>query len=258
MSENIHATAIIEEGAQLGKNTSIGAYAYIGKDVSLGENSIVHHHAIVDGNTTTGSDNEFHPYSYIGGKTQDTKFTGGNPGLIIGDKNIFREFSTVHCATNDKEVTTIGSENLFLSYTHIAHDCIVGNHIIMSNNATLAGHVEVEDHVSIGGFTAIHQFCRLGYFSFLGGCAKVVQDIPPYMIGDGNPAEVKSINKVGMQRNNFTEDDINNARKIFKILYREGYNRTQALEKLNESDLANFKVAKQVIDFINRSDRGLA
>ncbi len=258
MAAFIHPTAIIEKGAQLDTSVSVGPYAYIGPKVRIGPSTVVHHHATVEGNSSLGRECEIFPYALIGGKSQDLKFAGGHPPLKIGDRNIFREFCTVHAATTEAGCTIVGHDNFFLAYAHIAHECTVGNHVVMSNNATLAGHVEIEDHVIIGGLTAIHQFSRIGRHAFLGGCAKVVQDVPPFMIADGNPAKVRAVNKIGMERNGYSEEDVRQARSVFKWLYRSGLNRTQALQKLSSEEEADSAIVKKIIEFIQTSQRGLA
>lgn len=255
----IHPTAIIEDGAKIADNVAIGAYAYIGAEVSIGAGTIVEHHATVDGFTTMGEDNQIFPYAFIGGKTHDLKFTGGKPGLKIGSRNVFREYSTVHLATNDAEFTILGDDNVILAYSHVAHDCIIGNHLVMSSHAALGGHVLVGNHCNIGWGVGLHQFCRIGDHAMAGACSKVVQDIPPYMIADGNPAEVRTINKVGLERNGFTSEDIELVRSIYKTLYREGLNRSQAREKLGENPKATEPTLKLVIDFLEQGGkRGIA
>jgi UDP-N-acetylglucosamine acyltransferase len=258
MASNLHPTAIIEPGAQLGENVEIGAYAFVGSGVTLGAGSRLHHHASVEGNTTLGEQCEIFPYACIGGKTQDLKFKGGNPGLRIGNRNVFREYVSVHCATNDGDFTRIGSNNVLLASCHVAHDCVLGNHIIMSNGAVLAGHVIVHDQVVIGGYGGIHQFCRLGSFSMLSACAKLVHDLPPFFIADGTPAEVRSINRVGLERGGFSPPQLERVKQIYRILYREGLNRSQALEKLaNHADAASAEF-ERVLSFARTSERGLA
>ena len=258
MAADIHPTAIVDEKARLEDGVTIGAYAFIGPKVCLGAGTVVHHHATVEGNTRLGKENEIFPYAFVGGKTQDLKFTGGEPGLEIGDHNVFREYCTDHTATEDENSTVIGSHNNFMAYCHVAHNCILGDHIIMSNNATLAGHVTLGDHCIIGGLTAIHQFCRIGLYAMLGGCAKVVQDVPPYMICDGNPAKTRAINKTGLERAGYSEDEITLIRQAYKTLYREGLNRSQALEKLKQNNSADTPILRRLIDFIQNSQRGLA
>jgi UDP-N-acetylglucosamine acyltransferase len=258
MAAKIHPTAIVEAGAQIGASVEIGAYAFVGAGVTLGAGSRLHHHASVEGNTIIGEGCELFPYACIGGKTQDLKYKGGNPGLRIGDRNVFREYVTVHCATNDGNVTRIGSDNVLLATCHVAHDCVLGNHIVMSNGAVLAGHVLVEDHVVIGGYGGIHQFCRLGAFAMLSATAKLVHDLPPFLIADGTPAEVRAVNKVGLERNGFTAPQLERVKQIHRILYRDGLNRSQALEKLAAHADAASAEFQRVLTFARQSERGLA
>jgi UDP-N-acetylglucosamine acyltransferase len=257
MATSIHPTAIIEPGAQLGAGVTVGAYANIGGEVVLGTGTRVHHHATVEGRTVMGADCEVFPYACIGGKTQDLKFRGGHPGLRIGDRNVFREYVSVHEATNDGDFTVIGSDNLLLAYTHIAHDCILGNRIIASNYAGLAGHVVVEDCVVIGAFGGVHQFCRIGAYAMLGACSKLVQDIPPFGIAEGSPATLRTYNKIGLERSGFTPGQLERVKQIHRILYRDGLNRSQALEKLSAHEQAGSAEFKRVIDFAKSSERGL-
>lgn len=254
---DIHPTAVVEPGAELGEGVRIEAYAYIGAQVRLGEGTVVRHHATVEGNTWMGARNTVFPYAFVGGKTQDLKFRGGNPGLRIGDGNTFREFCTVHCATADGDFTTVGSHNHFLSYTHIAHDCEVGSHIIISNNGTLGGHVRVGNHVVMGGLSAIHQFCRVGDFAMIGGVAKVVQDVAPYIIADGNPARSRAYNKVGLERNGFTVEQLGMVRTIYKTFFRGGLNHKQACEKLHELPIAADPIVQRFTGFVEASERGI-
>ena len=257
MAASIHPTAIIEPGAELGADVQIGAYAFVGTGVQLGAGTQLHHHASVEGRTRLGTKCELFPYACIGGKTQDLKYKGGRPGLRIGERNVFREYVTVHAATFDDEFTVIGSDNTILAYSHIAHDCIVGDHCVMSNGTMLAGHVIVEDHVIIGGYGGVHQFCRLGAYAMLSATAKLVQDLPPFFIADGTPAIVRAYNKVGLERNGHTPEQLDRVKQIFRILYRDGLNRTQALEKLAAHPEATSAEFQRVIAFAAKSTRGL-
>src|SRR4051812_24717854 len=189
MSADIHPTAVVEAGAQLGAQVRIGAFAFVGAGVVIGEGTRLHHHASVEGNTTVGTACEVFPYACLGGKTQDLKYKGGQPGVRIGDRNVFREYVTVHAATNDGEFTVIGNGNTILAYSHVAHDCQLGSNIIASNSVGIAGHVIVDDHVVLGAVSGIHQFCRIGAYAMVSAYAKVVQDVPPFVIADGAPAE---------------------------------------------------------------------
>jgi UDP-N-acetylglucosamine acyltransferase len=227
----IHPTAIIHPGAQHGANCEIGPYCVIGEHVVLGEGCRLHSHVVIDGHTTLGGENEIFPFASIGLKTQDLKWKGGTPRTEIGDHNTFREYVTINSATGDGEVTRVGSHNHILAYSHIAHNVTLGNQVIMSNVATLAGHVLVEDHAVIGGLAAIHQFCRIGKMAIIGGCSKVVQDVPPYMMADGNPAQTRTINKVGLERNNISEEAQAALKNAYKILFREGLTISNALTR---------------------------
>ena len=258
MGVTIHPTAIVEATAELADGVEVGALAYVGHGVRLGAGTKIHHHGSVEGKTSLGLACEVFPYACIGAKTQDLKYKGGNPGVRIGDRNVFREYVSVHAATNDGDFTVIGSDNLLLAYTHVAHECVLGNHIIMSNYAGLAGHVQVEDHVIIAGYGGVHQFCRVGKHAMVGACAKVVQDVPPYFIIDGAPATVRTINKVGLERSGYTPEQMNAIRQIFRILYRDGLNRSQALELLASHELAGTAEFRHMLEFAQKSERGLA
>ncbi len=252
----IHPTAIIEEGAELAESVQIGAYAYIGPQVKIGDGTVIQHHATVEGLTEMGENNEVFPYALIGGKTHDLKHKGGQPGLRIGHRNVFREYSTVHLATRADEYTSVGDDNVILAYSHVAHDCVVGNHLVMSSHAALGGHVVLGNHVNIGWGVGVHQFCRIGDHAMAGACSKVVQDIPPFMIADGNPASVRTINKVGLERRGFSPEGIELVRFIYKTLYREGLNRSQALERLQVHPQADAPAIRLVLEFAAASSRG--
>lgn len=258
MAAQVHPTAIVEPGAQLGADVEIGAYAFVGAAVTLGPGTRLHHHASVEGNTVLGAQCEVFPYACIGGKTQDLKFKGGNPGLRVGDRNVFREYVTLHAATNDGDLTRVGSDNVLLAACHVAHDCVLGDHIVMSNGAVLAGHVVVEDHVVVGGYGGVHQFCRLGAYAMLSATAKLVHDLPPFFIADGTPAEIRAINKVGLERNGFTPEQVDRVKLIHRTLYRDGLNRSQALEKLAAHPQAASAEFQRVLGFARQSERGLA
>ncbi len=255
-TSSIHPSAIIEDGAELAEGVTVGAYAYIGAQVKLGRGTLVHHHAVVEGRTSMGSDCEVFPYACIGLRTQDLKYRGGAPGLRIGARNVFREFCSVHLATGDGGFTEIGNDNHFLAYAHVAHDCRVGDHVILSNNATLAGHVEVGDYAVFGGLSGAHQFCRIGRGAMIGGCSKVIQDVPPYLIADGNPARIRSVNKVGLERRGFSPEQIERIKQAYQFLYRKGLNRSQALEAMREDGLDRHPETAAFFAFAESSDRG--
>ncbi len=252
----IHSTAIIHPKAEVASSCDIGPYCVIGENVVLGDDCKLHSHVVIDGHTRLGQGNEIFPFAAVGMKTQDLKYKGGHPRLEIGDHNVFREGVTVHCGTNDGEATVIGSNNLFIIQAHVAHDCILGSHIIMSGFAGLAGHVIVEDHAILGGYVAVHQFCRIGKFSMLGGCSKIVQDVPPFMIVDGNPGETRTVNKVGLERAGISEAAQTALRAAYKILFREGLIISNALAKI-ESELPPLPEVNHLVQFIRASQRGI-
>jgi len=256
-SERIHPTAVVDARAQIGAGCEIGPYCIVGSNVKLGEGNRLHAHVVLDGLTTIGPRCEFFPFVCIGLKTQDLKWKGGSCFLEIGSDNVFREHVTVHTATSDGGVTRIGSHSNFLAYSHIAHDCRVGNHVIFSNNGTLAGHVTVEDHAIIGGLAAVHQFCRIGVMAIIGGCAKVVQDVPPYMIADGNPAVTRSVNKVGLERNGVSAEVQKALRDAYKIVFRSGLTVGNALDKVR-AEVPPSKEIDHFINFCSTSERGIA
>ena len=253
----IHPTAIVHPEAKLGANCIIGPYCVIGEHVELGEACKLHAHVVIDGHTRLGKSNEVYPFASLGLKTQDLKWTGGVTRVEIGDHNTFREGVTIHSATEDGGVTRIGSNNNLLAYSHVAHDCVVGNHVVMSNVAALAGHVVMEDNVIIGGLTAVHQFCRIGKLAMVGGCSRVLQDIPPYMLAEGSPAAPRTVNKVGLERNGVSEEAQVALRQAYKILHRAGLTVSNALERI-EKEISPLPEVQHFINFVRASERGVA
>jgi UDP-N-acetylglucosamine acyltransferase len=252
----IHPSAIIHPQAQIGAGCEIGPFCVIGEHVILGAGCRLHSHVVIDGHTRLGTGNEIFPFASIGLKTQDLKWQGGITRTEIGNHNTLREYVTVHSATSDGNTTRIGDNNHVLAYSHIAHDCVLGSHIIMSNCATLAGHVTVEDYAVIS-ISAIHQFCRIGKLSMIGGCSKVVQDVPPYMIADGNPAETRTINKVGLDRHGVSDDAQNALKQAYKILFRSGLSIPNALTRI-EQELAPLPEVQHLVQFVRASERGIS
>ncbi|MBI3414460.1 MAG: acyl-ACP--UDP-N-acetylglucosamine O-acyltransferase [Verrucomicrobia bacterium] len=253
----IHPTAVIDPGAQIGADCFVGPYCVLGKHVVLGSGCRLHSHVVIDGHTRLGQRNEIFPFASIGLKTQDLKWHGGVTWTEIGDENTFREYVTIHSATGDGEVTTVGSHNHILAYCHLAHNVTLGNHIIMSNVATLAGHVRVEDRAVIGGLAAVHQFCRVGKMALIGGCSKVVQDVPPFMLADGNPVETRTINRVGLERNGVSEKAQTALKQAYKILFREGLTIPNALTKI-EAELPPLDEVQHLVKFVRQSERGIS
>lgn len=252
-----HPTAVIHPASQISPTCEIGPYCVIGEHVVLGEGCRLHSHVVIDGYTRLGRENVIFPFASIGLKTQDLKWKGGVTRTQIGDRNTFREYVTVNSATSDGETTVIGSENHLLAYSHVAHNVTLGNHVIMSNVATLAGHVVVEDYAVIGGLAAVHQFCRIGKMSIIGGCSKVVQDVPPFMLADGNPAETRTVNKVGLERNGISDEAQAALKQAYKILFREGLTISNALERI-EAELPPLPEIKHLVQFTRTSGRGIS
>ncbi len=256
MSGKIHPTAVVDPRAQLGADCEIGPYCVVGPGVELGPECWLQHHVSLNGPSKIGRGNRFFAFTSIGQQTQDLKYVGEPTHLEVGDGNCFREFVTVHRGTAPGSATRIGSGGNFLAYTHIAHDCTVGDGVIFSNNGTLAGHVEVGDFAIIGGLTAVHQFCRIGRYALTGGCSKIVQDVPPFMIADGNPAKVRSFNKVGLERNGFSEDATRCVKEAYRLIYRSELNLQQAVDQIRV-DLPDSPEIQQIVAFVTSSPRGI-
>jgi UDP-N-acetylglucosamine acyltransferase len=252
----IHPTAIVDPKAELGAGTEVGPYCVIDAEVRLGQNCWLQHHATLCGPMQAGARNRFYAYCSIGQQTQDLKYKGEPTFLEIGNDNCFREFATVNRSTSAEGKTRVGNGGNFLAYAHIGHDCTVGDSVIFSNNGTLAGHVQIGDHAVIGGLTAIHQFCRMGRFAITGGCSKIVQDIPPFMIADGNPAEIRGINLIGLERNNFAPENVKAIKEAFRLIYRSKLNTRQAVQAIREQLPANDEI-QQIIEFIEQTERGI-
>ncbi|MBV9488434.1 MAG: acyl-ACP--UDP-N-acetylglucosamine O-acyltransferase [Verrucomicrobia bacterium] len=253
---NIHPTAIVHPDARVGKGVTIGPYCVIEGDVEIGEGCWLQHHVTLCGPTKVGPRNRFHAYASIGQQTQDLKYAGEPTYLEIGEQNCFREFVTVNRATAAGGVTRIGSFGNFLAYAHIAHDCQVADRVIFSNNGTLAGHVRVDDYAVLGGLTAVHQFCRIGQHAITGGCSKIVQDVPPFMIADGNPASIRGVNQIGLERSGIPPETIRVLKEAYRILYRSNLNTKQALAELR-AGLDQLAEVRCLIEFIEGSERGI-
>lgn len=254
----IHPSAVIEPGAKLGAGVRVGAFSYIGNDVEVGDNTEFGPHCVVHGPTRIGRNNRFYAQSAIGGDPQDKKFSGERTELVIGDGNVFREFVTVNRGTgNGGGITRIGDDNWLLAYTHVAHDCAIGNHCVFSNNSTLAGHVTIGDHVIMSGFSGIHQFCRIGAHAFIGMGALVNGDVPPFLMvaqeGYGRP---RGINSEGLKRRGFDADRISAIKRAYRTLYVSGASLEEARVKLEEQ-AASSQDVRALLDFIGTGDRHL-
>ncbi len=257
MSEtDIHPTAIVDPGARLGAGVKVGPYCVIGPDVEVGDGCRLQNHVTLAGPASIGANNVFYPCASIGQQTQDLKYKGEPTYLSVGDGNTFREFVTIHRGTAPGSYTRIGNLGNYLAYSHVAHDCTVGDGVIFSNNGTIAGHVTVEDYAIIGGLTAVHQYCRIGRHAITGGCSKIVQDVPPFMIADGNPALVRGINQVGLERHGFEAGNVKALRNAYRLLYRSEFNVKQAVEEIRAT-LWGTPEIEQLVVFIEESARGI-
>ena len=254
---NIHKTAVISPGAELADDVSVGPYAIINDNVKIGAGTKLEAHCIIDSYTTIGRDCHVFYGAVIGSITQDKKFEGKKSFLEIGDNNIIREYVTINRGTEENSRTRIGNDNLLMAYTHIAHDCQIGNGVIIANCGTLAGHVAVEDKVIIGGLAGTHQFVRIGELSIIGGCSKVVQDIVPYSMSDGHPAKIYGVNSIGLERADLPDEARESLKKAFKILFSMKLNTKSALSKI-EKELPPSKEISKLVNFIKSSERGIA
>lgn len=257
MLPEIHPTAIVHPRAVLGPGIRIGAYSVIGEDVRLGAGTEVGHHVVLEGTVVIGDRCRVGHGAVIGSPPQDLKYRQGTPsGVRIGNDTVIREYVTVHRSTQEHGWTLIGDENLIMASSHIAHDCRLGNHIIVINYAGLTGHVEVEDFAIIGGLTGIHPFTRVGAYGYVGGCAKVVQDVPPCMIADGNPATVRSVNVIGLRRNGIGPEIRQAIQRAFRILYRSGLPPKSALERVR-AEVPSSSLINHLVEFVENSRRGI-
>jgi len=253
----IHEQAIIEPGAIIGKNVKIGPWTYVGSNVVIGDDCEILSHVVIKGPTRIGKNNRIFQFASIGEECQDLKYNGEPTELIIGDNNMFRECCTIHRGTiQDNSRTQIGNNNLFMAYTHVAHDCVVGDHCILANNASIAGHVHVGDHAILGGMSGVHQFCHIGAHSFVAANALVLKDVPPYVMASGHPAKPFGLNTEGLTRRGFDKTVILNIKRSYKSIYRKGLTVDEALIEVNNYSEGMPQV-KVFADFIENSSRGI-
>ncbi len=253
----IHATAIIDPSASLGKNVSVGAYSVIGPDVVIGDDCDIRSHVVINGPSTIGCNNTIYQFASVGEECQDKKYAGEKTKLVMGDNNIVREGCTIHRGTmQDEGVTSIGSDNLFMAYVHVAHDCRIGSHGIFANTTTLAGHVHVDDWVILGGGTMVHQFCKIGAHAMSAGGSIVLRDIPSFVMASGQSASAHGLNSEGLKRRGFSPESLRLLKSAYRTLYRKGLKLTEALDALREMDDID-GVLEMFIESIERSDRGL-
>ena len=254
----IHPTAIIDDSAILAADVQVGPYCIIGPHVTIGAGTKLHSHVVVGGYTRIGEHNEIFQFASIGEVCQDLKYHGEETWLEIGDHNTIREHCSLHRGTvQDQGLTKIGSHNLLMVNTHIAHDCVVGNHNIMANNVGVAGHVHVGDHVILGGNSGIHQFCKIGSYSMVGAASLIVKDVPAYVMASGNPAHAFAMNFEGMRRKGWSKEVIQALREAFKLVYKAGLTKEQALERIRADLLPQYAEIGLFVDSIEQSERGI-
>ncbi len=261
MSALIHPTALIDPNAQLHPSVSVGAYSIVGPDVSIGAHTIIGPHCVIDGHTTIGEGNHFYRFCSVGGIPQDKKYAGEPTRLEIGDRNMVREYVTINTGTvQDVGVTRLGSDNWVMAYVHIAHDCQVGHHTILANGVQMGGHVHIGDWAIVGGLAAVHQFGKIGAHSMTGGQSALHMDIPPYVMGSGNPCVPVGINVEGLKRRGFSAESIGALRDAYKLIYRRGLSLSDACAEIRarqQNEPAVADALQPLLDFIEASTRGI-
>ncbi len=253
---HIHSTAIIAKGAMLDQDVEVGPYCTIGDKVKIGAGTKIGSFCVIENDVTIGRECKIFTGACIGGIPQDLKYAGAPSRVVIGDNNVIREYVTINLATTEEAKTVIGSHNLIMAYSHVAHDCLIGNHCIIANSGTLAGHVTIEDRVVVGGLVAIHQFVRIGTLAIIGGCSKVVTDIPPYSTCDGHPARFYGLNLVGLKRAGVPTESVHELKTAYRIFFQSGLNKKHALEEMKKI-LRATQETNHLISFISSSTRGI-
>lgn len=257
MGVEIHPSAVVSPKAEIADGVKIGPYSIISDKVAVGSDTIIDSHVVIDGNTQIGERNRIYPFVSIGSPPQDIGYQGEETRVIIGDENIVREFVTINRATTKQErVTRVGNKNYLMAYAHIAHDCNLGNSIIMSNAATLGGHIEIGDYAIIGGLVAVHQFVRIGTYAFVGGKSALIKDIPPFMMAAGDRAKLYGLNQIGLRRQGFPQEKIDGLKKAYKIIWRDRLLFSEALERVR-TEIAPFEELEILLEFLGNSKRGV-
>ncbi len=253
----INSHAVVDPKAKIASNVTIGAFSIVGPDVQIESGTTIGPHVVINGPTKIGKDNRIYQFASIGEDPQDKKYSGEKTSLEIGDRNTIREFCTIHRGTTqDKAITQIGNENLFMAYTHVAHDCVIGHKVIMANAASLAGHVLLDDNSILGGFTLVHQFSKIGQYSFSAMGSIITKDVPPYVMTGGQPTQPHGINSVGLERQGFSSESIRQIRKAYKIIYKSGLKLKTAIDELNELSKEVPEI-KCMITFLENAERGI-
>ncbi len=255
-NRKIHLTAIVSKNAEIAQNVEIGPYSIINEDVIIEAGTKIHSHVLVESGTRIGKNCQIYQGAILAGEPQDLKFEGEKTYLKIGDNTIIREYVTLSRGTKHRGETTIGNNCFLMAYAHVAHDCLIGNNVILANSVNLAGHVEIQDFVVVGGVVPVHQFTRIGAHSIIGGGFRVVQDVCPYMLAAGYPLKIYGVNKIGLQRRGFSNKTIEILEKVYRILFRSKLNTKQALEKI-KTELEIIPEVQNIIDFIEKSERGI-
>jgi UDP-N-acetylglucosamine acyltransferase len=254
---NIHSTAIVHKNARIGEGVEIGPYSIIGEHVSIGRDTKIASHVLIEGWTTIGERNRIFSFSSIGTAPQDIGYKNEETFLVVGNDNVIRECATVHRATSKADrKTEIGDRNYLMAYSHVAHDCKLGNNIIMANSAGLAGHIVIEDNAILGGIVGVHQHVRIGAYAMIGGQSAIVQDIPPYVSAAGNRAQLYGLNTIGLKRKGFTDETINSLKKAYKIIFRSGWTLEDALNKV-AGEFSGSREVLYFVDFMRNSKRGI-
>jgi UDP-N-acetylglucosamine acyltransferase len=253
----VHPTAIVGPEARIAEDVVVGPYCVVSGEVELGFGTTLLSHVLVEGPTRVGKNCRIHHCAVVGSPPQDLKYTGARSLLEIGDSNTIREFVTINRATGEGEETRIGSHNLLMAYVHVAHNCIIGDNVILANAVNLAGHVVIDDYAIVGGLTPVHQFVRIGQHSFIGGGSRVPKDVPPFIRAAGNPLRVVGLNSVGLMRRGFSQDVRLELKRLHRLFYRSGLNTSQAVERA-ASELRNMPEVRCFLDFVKQSDRGIS
>lgn len=256
MTTKIHPTAVVDPKAKIGSNVEIGPCAVIGPDVTIGDGTIVMGHAMIEGMTSIGPDCRIHPFACLGTAPQDLKYCGASTRVEIGSRTTLREYVTVNRSTGDGHVTKVGNDCFLMAYSHVAHECTIGNGVIIANATQIGGHVTVEDYAGLSALIGVHQFVRIGTMSFVGGCSRVIQDVPPYLIIEGNPAEARGVNAVGLRRRGLVEATRSTLKDAYRLLYRESLSTRQAIERMR-AELEMCPELNHFIAFIEASQRGV-
>ncbi len=257
MTARIHPTAIVDAGAELGADVEVGPGAIIGPHCTVGAGSVIGARAVLEEFVRLGEQVKIGIGTVLGGKPQDLKFKGEETWVEVGDRTTVREYSTINRGTSESFKTTVGTDCFLMSYVHLAHDCHIGNGVIISNGTQLAGHVKIDDRAIISGLCAIHQFAKIGRFAFIGGCSRVPKDIPPYVKAVGNPIKLYGLNSIGLQRNGFSPEVLAELKRAYRLFFRSELNITQALEQVRR-DVAMSPEVQVFVDFVEASQRGIA